>query len=329
MVEEGVGPGDVAGVGGRFLLVEGADPGPRSQHPHVRDAGDELVALLQHQLHLPRLHREPLRVGDSLIGGSDHGDGANGDDDVAVGGHLAAVHHGVEHAVIDGDHGSLPGLDHELDPGSVGDAAGPGSGGVHHHVGGDLDRFSGHQIVAAGPHHPVPVADQGLDLVIGEEAGSVLQRRGHRCLGGHERVGGGVGYLEAVGDAGIQIGLAPESLGHRDLGHVDAGRAASLQETGHVVLVVPRGDDEEAPGLLDAMGHDPAQDPVLLDALHRRLGVLDHVAASGVEETVIATGGAVGEISLLDEKGLESAHRQVSHHAGSGGSAPDDEDLGL
>src|SRR5690606_6510765 len=114
VVEEGVGAGHVAGVGGRFLLIQGPYAGPGPEHPGRRDPGDQLVTLLKHQLDLPGLHGEALRVGDAFVGGADLGDREAGDDDVAVVGDLATVYHGVEDAEVDRDDRPLAGLYDEL-----------------------------------------------------------------------------------------------------------------------------------------------------------------------------------------------------------------------
>ena len=65
--------------------------------------------------------------------------------------------------------------------------------------------------------------------------------------------------------------------------------------------VVERRGDEEAARVLDAVGRDPAQDAVLLDALRRGRRILDGVAPAGVEQAVEAAGRAVGEVAALDE----------------------------
>ena len=77
------------------------------------------------------------------------------------------------------------------------------------------------------------------------------------------------------------------------------------------------------------MGHDLAQDPILADALCRRVRVFDHITPPAVQHAVIATGGAVGKIASFDQYGLEAAHRQVAPHAGSSSAPPNDEHFGL
>src|SRR5690606_23867931 len=102
----------------------------------------------QHQLDLPRLHGVALRVGNALVGGADHGDRVDGDDDVAVVGHLAAVDHGVQDPVVDRHHRPLAGLNDELDVDGAGHVSGPGAGGVDDEVGRELHVFAAGEITA-------------------------------------------------------------------------------------------------------------------------------------------------------------------------------------
>ena len=126
-----------------------------------------------------------------------------------------------------------------------------------------------------------------------------------------------------MADPRVEERLLGERLRDRHLlaGYPDG--PATLDEQGDVVRVVFGGDHEEPAGVLDAVRHDPAQHAVLLDALLRRLGVLHGVAPAGVEEAVVAPGGAVAQVALLDQEGVEAAHRQVTKDPGAGGAATD------
>jgi hypothetical protein len=68
-----------------------------------------------------------------------------------------------------------------------------------------------------------------------------------------------------------------------------------------VVGVVKRGGDEEPAGVLDAVGGDPPQDPVLADALLGGARILDRVAATGMQQAVEASAGALGQIRAIDQ----------------------------
>jgi hypothetical protein len=94
-----------------------------------------------------------------------------------------------------------------------------------------------------------------------------------------------------------------------------------------VVGVVVRRGDEETAGVLDAIGRDPPQDDVLLDALLGRQRVLDRVASAGVQQPVEATAGALGEVAALDQHDVEAAKRGVPRDSGAGGATADHQHL--
>ena len=48
-----------------------------------------------------------------------------------------------------------------------------------------------------------------------------------------------------------------------------------------------------------------------------------------MEQAVEATARPGGEVAALDERGAQAAHGQVAQHAGTGGSAADDDDIDL
>src|SRR5207247_6649354 len=85
------------------------------------------------------------------------------------------------------------------------------------------------------------------------------------------------------------------------------------------------GRDEQAAGVLDAVGRGAAQDGVLRDALASRDRVLDRVASAGMEEAVKAAGRPGGQVVALDENDRETAHGRVARDPGPGRAAGDDE----
>ena len=87
---------------------------------------------------------------------------------------------------------------------------------------------------------------------------------------GQKAVGGTVRHLEDAADARVEQRLAAQGLLERNLLARDAGLGAGGEEAVGIVAFVLRRHDEEAAGVLDAMGVGAAQDAVLLDALDRR-----------------------------------------------------------
>src|SRR4029453_11675718 len=82
---------------------------------------------------------------------------------------------------------------------------------------------------------------------------------------------------------------------------------------------------EQPPVLLERPGRDAAQDAVLSDALHRRLRVVDGVAGARVQQPVVASGGARGQLAPLQQGHGQSAQRQVVGKGPSGAAATDHE----
>ncbi len=75
------------------------------------------------------------------------------------------------------------------------------------------------------------------------------------------------------------------------------------------------------------MGHDPAQDAVLFDALPRGLGVAHGVPAARVQQAVVAARSAVGQVVPLDERDAQPAQRQVERRAAARRAAADHQDI--
>ena len=85
MVEQRKGARHIPVLGRRDgLLEQGAHPGPGAQQAELPEAGDELLALLQHQAHFPGLDAKMIGVADLDIGGAHHGHGVRRHQDVAI-----------------------------------------------------------------------------------------------------------------------------------------------------------------------------------------------------------------------------------------------------
>jgi hypothetical protein len=173
------------------------------------------------------------------------------------------------------------------------------------------------------------VAVQVDDLVVGEDPGAVLGgatgERPHRLPG----VDRPVRHRERALDLRVEPRLALERLADRDLLGRELRLPAALHEPVAVRGVVVGRDDEQAAGVLDAVGDDAAQDRVLGHALLRRDRILDHVAAAGVQQAVEAAARALGEVRAIDERDVEPAQRGIPGNAGTRGAAADDQDVSL
>jgi hypothetical protein len=92
-----------------------------------------------------------------------------------------------------------------------------------------------------------------------------------------------------------------------------------------VVHVLVGEGDEQPTVLLERPGRDAAQDAVLGDALDCRLWVVDRVTGARVQQPVVASGGARGQLAPLQQGHGQPAQHQVMRK-GPSGAAPTDHD---
>jgi len=102
---------------------------------------------------------------------------------------------------------------------------------------------------------------------------------------------------------------------------------AAIQPAGGEVGGIGRRGDEQPARILDSEGDDAAQHPVLDDALAGGFQVAPGVAPAGVEQAVIASRGAGGEVELVYQQGAQAAPRQIVEGGGSGRAAADDQHI--
>ena len=331
VVEQRVGARDVArvGVGGLGVLEERAHAGPDAQRPRLLEAGHEALALLEHRVDLVLVDRVVVGVLGVDVGRADDADGADRDDDVAVGGHRAAVDDRVHQPVVHRDHDPPAREDADaLDAGHLRDAPGPRAGSVDRDARLDVGLLAGALVAQARARDLVAVAVDGDRPVIGEHAGAALLRAARHRPDQLPHLDVAIGHAEDARDPRVQARLLAQRLRRIDLLARHAGRPAALGEAIRVRGVVERGGDEEAAGVLDAVGGDLAHDHVLGDALLRRVRVLDRVAPARVQQPVEAPARALGQVGAVGEDDVEAAQGGVPRHAGAGGAAADDEDVG-
>jgi hypothetical protein len=66
------------------------------------------------------------------------------------------------------------------------------------------------------------------------------------------------------------------------------------------------------------MRHNPAQNPVFLDAFPGRLEIPDHIPAAAVQQPVIATGRSVVQITFFNQNGADTSHGKIPNRPGTG-----------
>ena len=112
-----------------------------------------------------------------LVGRADHADGADGDEDVAVGRHLAAVDDRVHQPVVHRDHDPAARQDADaLDAGHVGDVPGPRAGRVDGDARLHVGLLARARVAQARARDLVAVAVHGDGRVVGQHARAALLR---------------------------------------------------------------------------------------------------------------------------------------------------------
>ena len=294
------------------------------------EAGHEPLAVVEHRVDLLLRHRDLVRVGGADVGRADHAHGADRDEDVAVRGHRAAVDHRVHQPVVHRDHDPLAGDDADvLDAGHVEDLGRPRARGVEDEAALDVEVLARLLVAHARAGDGAAGDVQVGHAVVGEDAravgGGAARERPH----GLPRVDRRVGDGERAPDAGVQPRLAAQRLGDVDLLRRQLRLGAAGEELVAVRRVVVGRGDEQPARVLDAVRDDLAEDRVLHHALLGGDGVLDDVAAAGVQQAVEAAARALGEVAALDEHHVEAPQRGVPGDPGACGAAADDEDVGL
>ena len=241
----------------------------------------------------------------------------------------AAIDDRVHQPVVHRDHDPAAREDADaLDAGHLRDVPGPRAGGVDRDARLYVGLLAGALVAQARARDLVAVAVDGDRPVIGEHPGAALLRAARHRPHHLPHLDVAIGYPEDARDLGVQARLLAQCQRRIDLLTRHAGGAAALGEAVRVRRVVERGRDEEAAGVLDAVGSDLAQDHVLADALLRRVRVLDGVAPARMQQPVEAPARAFGQVGAVDEDDVEAAQGGVPRHAGAGGAAADDEDVG-
>ena len=281
--------------------------------PHTQRAGlleprNELLAVVEHRVDLVLKHAVVVGVVGVHVGRADHAHRPDRNDDVAVGGHLAAVDHRVHQPVVHRDHD--PPARHDVDPldsRHLRDASGPCAGSADRDPRVDVDLLAGEVVAQTRTADVIAVAMDRDRLVVGEHPRAALARSRGQRPDQKPRVDAAVRHAERPRDAGIQPRLLTAGLRRIDLLAGDARIAAPLGEAVGVVGVVERRRDEEPAGVLDAGRGDPSDDPVLVSALLGGVGILDRVTAAGMHEPVKSSARARGEIAAIGKHHIEAA----------------------
>lgn len=179
------------------------------------------------------------------------------------------------------------------------------------------------------PADPAVMHAQVLDLHEGTNLGAVALRGSEESQDQAHRVHGRVGHPDSRFYLGVQVGLFTQGmLGRQSLGG-DPGIGARIQERLQVLHVLVAHRDEQAAVLLKASGGDAFEDRALPDALDSRLAIADRIASPAVQETVVASAGARGQLPSLNQGDAHAAQGEIVRHAPAGGSSTHDQNVGV
>jgi len=134
-------------------------------------------------------------------------------------------------------------------------------------------------------------------------------------------------HAQGAADLRVEERLALEGFGRFDFGDGNAASLARGQKLIGIVGGVGGRGDEEAAGVLDGGRDDFAEQRILGGALTGRLRIANDLSATGVEQTVITTAGAMREVALFEQHGFEAAQGGVPRGAEAGGAAAKDEEF--
>ncbi len=130
-----------------------------------RDAGNEDFGLRQKQIDLPGRDGQVIRRLHGLVRRAEHQHGAYGNQDVPIGGRLAAIDHGVDQAGGHGNHRAAPQGNGQIDARHGGDRLRPGTRRVDHHLSADLLPLAGREVDDLRAHYGAALRQDPIDLV--------------------------------------------------------------------------------------------------------------------------------------------------------------------
>ena len=171
------------------------------------------------------------------------------------------------------------------------------------------------------------VDEQRPHLGVRTDRGAVVLRGGEEAQRQPHRVHRAIRDPHRCLQLGVEVRLERQCFAGRQPLCGDSRGLAALEQRLEVLHVLVFDRDEQAVVQLEASGADPPEDHVLLDALHRRLAVVDRVAPAAVEHPVVATRRAGGQLAPLDQRDAQAAQGEVMRERAAGATAAHDENV--
>src|SRR3712207_3890521 len=265
--------------------------------------------------------------GHAVAGRSDNAHCVVGHENVGVGRLAAAVDDHVVDSMAEDKERTFGGKHIDRNVGHASQEVSPNAGGVDGYPSPCLGSGAAAVIAQLHAHDAATLHDEARYLVIGQDVGPVAAGVNDVSHGKPERVDGGVGNFHRPDERWVDRRLhASGLLGRNDVG-TDTGLAAGGYESGLIGQVVLGQGDEESIGLIDAMAGYAPQNHVLLDTFPGRLRVGHGISGATMEQSMVASRGAVGKVILLYEQHFQTAHGAVAGRSGTGYAASDDDDV--
>ena len=328
MVQAHDAAGDVAA--GRVVVCahQGPDTGIGTQDARFRKGRGQFGAFGDEERYLVRSngHVVAFLEGDAGAGGANHTNRVTGHQNIGIGRLAAAVDNQVVHAVRKDEEGALGGEHAHFYTGQFRNVLAPDAAGIYRDGGVKVHFLTG--LSATGVHTldgvSFALADEPGDLRVQAHLAAV--QFGVQHVGGAqaERVHTAVRHLHGSNQVRIYAGL--QAFGQfrvydfRAYPRLPAGVHKGLL----VAQVILRQGDEQAVGLVYAVGGNPAQNHVLADAFLRAFCIVYSVARAGVQQAVVAARGPGGNVRAFNQEGPQAAHGAVPLGAGSRDAAADD-----
>ena len=222
---------------------------------------------------------------------------------------------------------SLGGAHTHLDPGHLGQFLAPDAAGIDHDGSVELLVCTGIAVVCANSFDGIAFAEDAGHFRLQAHLASV--QFGVQHIGGAQAEGvyAAVRHAHSANDVRVYGRLqAAGQVGVYDIGP-DSGVAAGLDEGFLVVEVVFREGDKEAVGLVYAVGGYPSENHIFADALLGRFRVAYGITGAGMQEAVVAAGGAGGYVGAVYQQGTQASHGAVSLGTGTGDASAYDNDV--
>ena len=211
--------------------------------------------------------------------------------------------------------------------GQRGDALRPASGGVDHHLAGKLIFLTAQRAaIANSTHAPVGCVDRS-NLAVSVEAPAARNGSLQICEHQAEDICVRVRACECAKNVRCQVRFKFTRFIRAHSTAANAGGLGGAPPLIEECRVILSALNKEAADIIHAMRRNGLDDAALSNTLARSIRILDSITAAGMQQPVATPGGAVGDVTLLQQRGGDAAQAQVPQDARPRSSSTDNDDL--